>query len=304
MTPKEYIERIISFQRKKDYESAYNLLQDGLTIYPSNEFLQTSEIYLLLRLKRIKEAREKAEARLSIFRSNPFFLKTYIEILIKQKDRKALLDMAEMLKVTPVKDERLYTSIADALIRFNEMDMAVELIQSGISYMPDKKELQLYLERLNEGEHSVAVGYYRERYRGMPPERVISEIENILILPDYERNVAIRLFLAELYRKKGDLEKAGEVYSQCLRIKDSLFIRKMLGFVYYRMGHMDKALFYLRDAFLNDPNDNAVYSTIYRILEKKGDFSLAESLVNEALTRHPGTGRIYGLMKRLRRIHR
>ncbi len=301
MTIREYIERIISFQKVKDYDSAYNLLQDALTIYPSNKFFQSSEIFLLSKLKRLREAREKAEARLSIFRSDPFFLKTYIEILIKQKDRKALFDVAERLKVTPLKDERLYRFLADALIKFNERDMALELIQSGISSMPDKMELLLYLERLNGGLHEAGIEYYRERYRDMPPERVISEIENILILPDYERNVSIRLFLAELYKKNGDLEKASEVYSQCLKIKDSLYIRKMLGFVCYRMGDLDKALFYLRDAFLHDPEDNAVYNTIYRILEQKEDISLAESLVNEALTKHPNTGKIYGLLKRLKK---
>lgn len=303
MTVKGYIERIIYFQKKRDFASAYDVLKDAITLYPSNEFLLISEIYLLLKLRQLREAREKAEARLSLFRSNPFFLKTYIEILLKERDKEGLLSIAERLKVTPFRDEKFYIFLSDALIKSGYRDFAIELIQSGISYMPEKRELQRYLEGLMDGINEAGIEYYRERYRGMPHEKVISEIENILVLPEYGRNVSIRLFLAELYKKQGDLEKVQEVYSDCLKIKDSLFIRKMLGFVYYRMGDMDKAFFYLRDPFLNNPEDHAVYNTISKILEKIGDITKAEELVNEALTRHPKAGQVYGLMKRLRRLN-
>ncbi len=300
MTVREYTERIISLQKKKDFTSAYDVLREAITLYPSNEFFQTSEIYLLLKLKRLKEAREKAEVRLALFRSNPFFLKTYIEILLKQRDKEGLRGIAERVKVIPFKDEKFYILLGDALMKAGYRDFAIELIQAGISYMPENRELQHYLEALMDGINEAGIEYYRERYRGIPSERVISEIENILILPEYERNVSIRLFLAELYKKRGDLDKAVEVYRECLKIKDSLFMRKMLGFVYYRMGDMDKAFFYLRDAFLNDPEDHVLYSTISKILERTGDSTKAEELVKEALSRHPKAGQIYGLMKRLR----
>lgn len=48
------------------------------------------------------------------------------------------------------------------------------------------------------------VNYYREKYSGIPLDEAIREIENMLILPDLEMDINLRLFLAELYKKKGD----------------------------------------------------------------------------------------------------
>lgn len=297
---KGYIEKVLSFQREKDYLSAYNILQEALICYPSNEFLLSSEVYLLLRLKRLKEARQKAEARLSTLKTSPFFLRTYIEILSKERDREQLLRIAERLKTMPVRDEKLYLYLAGILIRLGERGQAIGLLNSGLSYMPEGKELSAYLERLEGSPDKAGVSYFRERFKDIPPDRAIAEIENILILPDYKDDIPIRLFLAELYKKTGNLKKASEVYLDCLRIKDSPHTRKMLGFLYYRSGELDKAFAYLREAFLEDPEDHALYNTISKIIEKTGNTKDAEALINEALSRHPGVRKVYGLSKRLK----
>lgn len=300
MTAREYIDRIISLQKKRDYALAYNILQEALSYYPSNRFLQTSEIYLLLKLGRSKEARQKAEARLTILKDNPFFLRTYVEILSKEKDTEELLNLTERLCLTPVRDERLYTYLAGILIRTGEKQRAIELLNSASAYIPEGRELILYLEKLKEGAQDGGINYYRERYRDVPPEKAISDIENILILPDYKEDISLRLFLAELYKKIGDFERVIEVYSECLKIKDSLHVRKMLGFVYYKAGDLDKAFLYLKDAFIEKPSDHAVYNTIARIIQKTGMVKEAEALVNETLSRHPGARQVYGLLRRLK----
>lgn len=301
MTAKEYIERILSLQKKGDYSFAYNILQEALSYHPSNGFLQTSEVYLLLKLRRLKEARQKAEMRLSALKTNPFFMRTYIEILFKERDKGELISLAERLKSVPVLDGKLYTYLANTLVRFGERQAAIELINSGLSYMPKSKELSLYLKRLKEGDEESSLHYYREKYRNITPEMAIMEIENILILPDYEGNIPIRLFLAELYKKAGNLKMAEEVYSECLKIKDSSHVRKMLGFVYYKMGDMDKAFLYLKEPFLENPSDHALYNTISKIIEKTGNIKEAEGLINETLTRHPEARQVYGLLRRLRK---
>lgn len=299
MTVRQYIEKILSCQKERDYLTAYNILQEAITYHPTNEFLQASEVYLLLRLKKLKEAKQKAEARIATLRSNPFFLRTYIEILSKERDIRQLLHIADWLK-SLVRDEKLYIYLAENLIRFGERQAATELLNSGLS-LPSNKEINHYLQKLRDGLDEASIGYYREKFSGITPERAISEIENILVLPDYERNISIRLFLAELYKKTGNLRRASEVYSDCLKIKDSTYIRKMLGFVYYRMGEMDKAFLYLKDPFLEDPQDHALYNTVAKIIEKTGNTKEAEALINEALSRHPDAGKIYGLLRRIKR---
>ncbi|MFN3480080.1 MAG: tetratricopeptide repeat protein [Thermodesulfovibrionales bacterium] len=301
MTLREYIERIVSLQKKRDYTSAYSLLQEAISFYPSNGFLQTSEVFLLLKLGRLKEAKQKAEQRIAILKDNPFFLRTYAEILSKERDSKGLLNLSDRLRLTPVRDERLYTYLAGILIRIGEKQKAIELLNSGLSYMPGNRELSSYLEKLKEGSQDGGINYYRERYRDVPPEKAIMEIENILILPDYKSDISLRLFLAELYKKTGNLKKAIEVYSECLKIKDSPHVRKLLGFVYYKMGDMDRAFLYLKDAFLDNPQNHALYNTIAKIIEKTSRAKEAEALINETLSRHPEARQVYGLLRRLKR---
>ncbi|GAB4539138.1 MAG: hypothetical protein Fur0020_08080 [Thermodesulfovibrionia bacterium] len=299
---KQYTERIISLQKKRDYGSAYNILQEALYYYPSNKFLQALEIYLLLRIGRLKEARQKADMRIVTLKTEPFFLRTYIEILSRVRDKEELIRLSDRLKSKPMGDERIYTYLADVLTRLGERQEAIELLKSGISYLPHSKELVSSLNRLEGGIQKTGVGYYRERYRGLPPERAISEIENILILPDYVNDIPLRLFLAEVYKKTGDLKRASEVYLDCLKIKDDPYARRMLGFVYYRIGEFEKAFYYLKDTLIKNPEDHAVYNTLSRIMERIGNINDAEAMITEALTKHPEARHLYGLLKRVKRF--
>lgn len=301
MTLGEYIEEVISLQRKRDYTSAYNILQEALSFYPSNDFLLTSEIYLLLRLRKTAVARQKAEARLPTLWTNPFFLRTYIEILLRERDKNEILNIAKRLKSFPVKDENVYIYLSGVLERLDEFQEALELLYSGLLFLPDSEILKEYIGRFKKGLQVKGVNYYREKYSGIPLDEAIREIENILILPDLEMDINLRLFLAELYKKKGDLRKAAEVYLGCLRIKDSLYVRKMLGFVYYKMDEMDRAFIYLKDVFLENPEDHAVYNTLSKIIGKSGNLQKIEALLNKTLSRHQKAGRVYGLLRRLRK---
>jgi hypothetical protein len=56
-----YADRIIELERKRDYRGAHEVLKEALTIYPTQPFLLRTEVYLLLRLNKTKEARTKAE---------------------------------------------------------------------------------------------------------------------------------------------------------------------------------------------------------------------------------------------------
>jgi len=301
MKAREFIDRILSLQKKKDFRGAFNILQEALSIYPSNTFLLTSEIYLLLRLKRLKEARQKAEARFDSLKTNPFFLRTYIEILLKENEKEEFMRLSERLNTIAIRDEKLYLFIARSLIKLGEREKAIGILNSGLLYMPGSRELNSLLDRLKEEPHEAGINYYRERYRDIPTERAISEIENILFLPDFEGDISIRLFLAELYKKRGLMEKAAEIYTECLKIKDSPHVRRMLGFLYYRMEDMDRAFFYLRDALIETPEDYAIYNTISKIIERTDNLKEIESTINEALSRHPEARHLYGLLKRLRK---
>ncbi len=300
MTARQYIEKIIHYQRQKDYPTAYNTLQEALLYYPHNEFLQGSEVYLLFKLKRLNEARQKAEARFDLMKTNSFLLSTYIDILSIQRDMEQLRYMADWLKSTPIKDERVYTKMADTLIRQGQRGLAEGLLNAVLYCLPTNKEIEQYLQGLTNNGHVAGINYYRERFKDLRVGQAIAEIENILVLHEYNSDTSIRLYLAELYRKTGNLKAACEVYLQCLKIQDEPYVRKMLGFAYYRLGEIDKAFIYLRDAFIENPQDHALYTTIAKIIEHITDKKDAEAMLNEALIKHPKAGKIYGLLRRLK----
>jgi len=300
MTLREYIEKILLLQGQRDYETAYDILGEALSYYPNSDFLLASEVYLLFKLSRIKEAREKAEKRLEILKTNSFFLKTYIDILLKEGDRDTILNIAERISSWNITNDKSYIVLARALSKIGQRKQAIELIRSAMSFLKDNKELAEYLAELINPTSEAGINYYRKRFKGVPVEKAISEIENIMVLPDYRDDTSIRLFLAELYRKTGNLGGAVDIYLDILKIMESPYVRKMLGFTYYRMGEFEKALFYLKEPFIHNPEDHAVYTTVSRILQKTQDIKGAEAMINEALSRKPEAGHLYGLMRKLK----
>jgi predicted Zn-dependent protease len=297
----DYIQNILALQRSKNYRGAYELLKEALKYYPTNHFLQGSEVFLLFRLGQVKEARRLAEERLSALKTNPFFVKTYIDCLVKDKAQEDALRVIDSVFTWGIRDEKLFGSIADILMRIADTDRAVAFLQLALMLMPQSQALKEHLSRLNnQSLKDKTVGYYRERFKDIPLQRVIEEVENLLVLPDFMEDLSLRLYLAEVYKKKGDLHKAAETYTEALKIKDTPFVRKMLGYVYYRLKDWDKAFIYLRDHFIEEPQDNALYTTMAKILQNRNNQSDAEALVAEALARHPEYKQLYGLLKKTR----
>lgn len=302
MLASDYVQKIISLQRKRDYEAAYSLLLEGLSLYPTNTFMQSSEIYLLFKLNRRKDARQKAEARLGLFKNNPFFLKTYIEILLKDRATDEALRFIEKILSSDIRDELLYLFMADVAGRIVDKKRAKEIIHAGLLMMPESSKLKERFDQLNQDDSGESTsGYYRERFRGKTPDEVIGEIEAIMVIPEYSKDISLRFVLAEAYKKKGDISKATRTYHDILKEKDTPFVRKMLGYAYYRMEDYDNAILFLRDMFISHPDDHALFATVSKILEKKGDLKLAESIISEALSSHPGAKNLYGILKRLKK---
>ncbi len=301
MSLNDYIQKIVTLQKSKNYKEAYELLKEAFGYYPTSQFLQCTEIFLLFRLGHVKEARRIAEQRFSTLKTNHFFIKTYIDCLVKDNAREDALRIIDSVLTWGIRDERFYITLSDTIHRIAGTDKAVAFLQTALHYMPESHGLREQITRLNnQSNDNRTFNYYRERFKGMPIERVIEEIENLLVLPDFSNDISIRLFLADAYKKAGNLHKAVEVYSEALQINDSPFIRKMLGYVYYKLKDWDKAFMYLRDPFIEEPQDNALYSTMSKILQNRGNKADAEALVTEALARHPEYKQLYGMLKKAR----
>ncbi|MBI5183802.1 MAG: hypothetical protein HY999_05515 [Nitrospinae bacterium] len=306
MTPKEYGKKIIELERDKDYKGAYEIVRESLTIYPTNLFLLRNEVYLLYRLKRIKEARERAEERMGLLKDDPFFLRTYLLILEKEKAKEDIEHMIEGdIFLMRINDKEFYIFLSKLVARVFNKEKGLEILKRAVSIFPDNNELKGILDGWEkEGGSDGRYRYYKEQFKGKKVKDAIMEIENLKVLPNYANDYELHLYLAELYKKIKRYDKTIEVYKYLLTLKDDEFTRKMLGYAYYKIGDIEDALVYLKDIFLKDPYDHYLYSTILKIFEARFDLEGLERLILEAISITPDARHLYGVLKRAKKWER
>ncbi len=295
-----YRDEIISLVKRKEFSAAYDLVYNTLSIYPTNLFLLKNEIYILYRLKKIKEARQRAEERFPILKNDLFFLKTYLSILEKEKAKEDIENLIEKsILYERIKNEGLYIFLSGITERVFGKEKAIEILKRALLIMPESKELKVLLDKKSkDGVAESRYNYYKDKFKGKKTAETIREIESIRLLPDYKNDNDLYVYLAELYKKTGEYDNAIDIYKKLLSLKDSLFARKMLGYAYYKKKDYVNALLYLMDIFKENPHDHYLYSTIFNIYKKKKDAEGFNMLIKETLSIHPDAKHLYGLIKR------
>lgn len=299
----EYRDAIIGLQKRKDYSAAYETMRTALTVYPTNPFFLSNEVYLLYRLNRIKEARQKAEERVEFLKNDVFFLKIYLTILEKLRAKQDIEDFIERYILSQrTGNEDLYVFVAQLTERIFGKDRALDSANRALMFFQDSAKLKELLAGLQRsGSAESGYKFYKDKFKGMKTADAIREIEGVRILPDYADDFELLAFLAELYKKQGDYSKAIDIYRQILTLRDNEFIRKMLGYAYYKSGDHKSALVYLKDFLLKNPDDHFLYSTIYNIFKETGDSEGLHRLIEEALGLHPSAKHLYGLLSRTKK---
>jgi len=303
LTAGRYRDKIIGLQRQKDFREAFEAVKNALALYPTNTFFLSDEIYLLYKLNKVKEARQRAEERIDFLKNDPFFLKIYLTILEKLGARADFEDFIERhIFARRSGNEDLYVFVSQIVERVLGRDRALDTVSRSLAFFPDSEKLRALPGSLKKtGGTGSGYKYYREQFKDKKPEEAIREIEEIRILPDYADDFKLLSYLAELYKKQGDYEKAIGIYKRLLTLKDNEFTRKMLGYAYYKQDDYQSALVYLRDIFLKDPDDHFMYSAVYRIFKENRDSEGLDRLINEALGLHPSSRHLYGLLARAKK---
>ncbi len=303
LTVTEFKEKIIDLQKQKDFYGAYEVLKNALSVYPTNVFFLSTEVFLLYKLNRVKEARQKAEERIDFLKNDSFFLKSYLTILEKLRAKDDFENFIERsILVKQSGNEDLYIFFSQIIERALGKEYAVNALKRFLTFFPDSKKLKDLLDNLQKSEgRSRKYKQYSEKFKGRKPEDAIREIENIILLPEYANDLELLTYLAELYKKQGNYDKAINIYQHLLTIKDNEFIRKMLGYAYYKKEDYKSALVYLKDIFLKNPDDHFLYSSIYRIFKENYDSEGLQKLINEALSLHPSSKHLYGLLSKTKK---
>ena len=295
----EYRDKIIQLEKDKDYRGAYAVLKEALTVYPTQPFLLRTEVFLLWRLRKLNEARQKADEKFDELKSDPFFLKTYLLILDQEKTLGDLENLLMRIPSWKIYDEDFYKFAANLTKKHFGKERGIQFLRNVLLTLPGSNLLQSLLQ---EWESSDTIEHkfqdYKERFKGKEREAVIREIEAIKAIPQYKDDADLDLYLAENYKKAGRFNEAIKVYLSLLAKKDHPFTRKMLGYAYYKIHESQKASTYLSDIFLDDPFDYYLYGTITRIFEQKKDFEGYQRLLQQALAKHPEAKHLYGLLKK------
>lgn len=301
MTPGDYQTRIIHLVKEKNFQGAHNAVNEALSVYPSRLFFLKNEIFILFRLNMLKEARDKAEAKIDVLKNDLFFLRIYLSILEKENAPEDIERVIEGI-IFPgrIGDVEFYIFLSKLAGRVFSDEKEKDILGRALLQFPESAKLKKEAGR-REAKEGRGYREYKELFRGKKAGDAIAEIEGIRLLPKYNNDYELHLYLAELYKKNGDYDRAIAIYEYLLKLRDNKFVRKMLGYAYYKKGDYANALVYLKDIFLESPKDHFLRSALYRIYESTADFAGFEKLMLEALSLNPQAGHLYGLIKRARK---
>ena len=232
-----YADRIIELERKRDYRGAHDVLKEALTIYPTQPFLLRTEVYLLLRLNKTKEARTKAEGRVEMLKNDPFFLKTYLSVLRQEKAHEDMERLLTAILSWGVGDEDFLVFLVKTASKCVGREKGEEVLRQALARFPESEPLKKIAadgETAEDGASRFTL--YRQKFAGKKTAEAVAEIEAIMVMPGYAGDYDLHLYLADLYKKmeRYDLPEkrfyqaarrsfSGSYYFQDLREKGGLY---------------------------------------------------------------------------------
>ncbi|HPO49153.1 MAG TPA: tetratricopeptide repeat protein [Spirochaetota bacterium] len=300
MNKNDFTSKIINLQKLKLFNEANLLTDEALVIFPCDFFFIKSKIYILSRLNNNKEAYDYSIKYFDLLKKDNFFLKGYVYTLerLKLKEEIAKLTEEYFLK-NNILDEANYVEISNILKKNGFKELSEELLNFGLFNLPESKIIsERITQKSNNNDAGLGYNEIKNRFSDMGPDEAICEIENMTSLQKYANDPNLNLFLADLYKKQNNIDKAIETYKKVLSVKDGDFTRKLLGYLYYKKNDYHNAIVYLKEIFLKEPDDNILVSTITKIYKNIYDKEKYIDLLNEALARNPNSKKLYGRIKK------
>jgi predicted Zn-dependent protease len=286
---KDLKRQIIQKQKQRQWDAALESIYEARDLFPNEPFFIKSEVYVLERTGRLKEAVSLAERHFHRLQKDSFFLKTYIRLLRKLNQREDLVNLIDTLLEDSTKRDRQFLEfLYETIISTGQKDLLEKFQRLHPDISANTSKTQTY-------------AMIKSHYKGMPPEEAIQEIEALRLLPEYRDDYNLNLFLADLYRRTGKLNEAVTLYESLLAERQDLYVRKMLGFTLIKTNQSERAISYLRDAFLEDPSDHFVYQSLLSLYKKTSRLREAEETLLDALSRHSDKKHLHGLLKKVKR---
>jgi len=309
----------LCLKQSGDYLAAEEELQEGLRIDPENILLLTSLADLYSRENRPEEALAIAEEVLAREPDNQQALIIKGDISLKKKKYEEALDYfgnALRTGATPYLKKRF----AQTLMKKGDYPRAMEFCSQILLEEPEnpvfmkflaacykklknhKEAVELY-EKLIEkfpGDKFIYKEYIELKAVDRSPEEIIKELEAMVKVSSASENIHLRVLLASTLKKAGRFKEEIEHYKFCLNYStDDLYVLKQLGFCYGKMGEPYSAINVLRKAFLRDPLDYYVRSSLMSAFQETGEFEDFVKLIDEAIKNHPKEKALWGFKRKI-----
>jgi tetratricopeptide (TPR) repeat protein len=319
---RQVVARALRHLAAKALEEAEAEVADGLARCPGSAGL----LALAAELKRKRKRLAEAEALLRRARAaDPFHqlvVQVGAELAFDRGDyRSAAAGYRQALDRKP--SSYLGARLVLALVRLGELDRAVEEARQGLERHPDdpwilgglaaaearrgrrQEAAVLYetLVRLRPDDRFAYKELMRLRTAEAPPEEAAAALQGLVRTGRRRKDPHLRTLAGDRLRDAGRLAEAADEYRVAVELDPGhRYALAQLGFCYRRLGDRDRAIEVLSRAFLADPANPYVRTSLESLCREGGEPGRMLSLVDEALSLHPEVKALHGVRRRAARL--
>lgn len=306
----------------KSLEEAEALALEGLRDFPESAELLALAAQIERRLKKLDEARSLLDRARRIDPYHEAVVSEAADFAFDTRDfAEAARGYRELVDRKP--SRYLYSRLAMSLTRSGAAAEAAAIARAGLERFPDDPWIlrALTAAETKGGRVSEAAAAYekllaiepddqfaykelmRLRTEGEEPEEAAAALKGLMRTGGRDRNPHLKTLAADRLRKAGKLEDAAREYEAALELDPgNAFVLAQLGFVQKKLGREDQASESLARAFLGNPSDPYVRTSLESLLKKRKSLPRFLELVFQALASHPEVKSLHGIRKRVERM--
>jgi tetratricopeptide (TPR) repeat protein len=313
--------RVLSLKKSGRFEEAEEEIRRGLERNPCDPLLKTSLADLYLRQGRLVEGRILAEEVLAQNPRHPGALSVLGDFLLKQHSPlKALECYRQAYDFDPkpyfiLKSARALKEMGNFDEALQELDKVLVTNPESLSFLKEKalvlnrmkkfdQALEIFekIENLSPEDLFVKKEILRLRSRTRPETQVLKELRTVIGMESKKGDAQVHGLLAQKLKGAGQVREAAIEYERASSLEpQNPYFLKQQGFCLYRMGHHDKAIQCLSEAFRKDPSDYYVRGTLEKSYAALGDLKGLLDLLEETSRQHPEQKSLLGTIKKVRK---
>jgi len=315
-------EQAIELKKRGNYDEAEKELSAAIEEAPANLMLKASLAELYVRQGRLLEARIITSEILDTKPDHPQALVVLGEILFKEKRFKEALNC---FRHASRKDQRPYLTLriartlretGDYEEAIDELDRLLAVERQNTSFLKEKalilnrverysEALEIYenLRILDPADSFVLKEILRLKGLNRPDNSVVKELSAVVKIPSRKCDAQLHGLLGQELKKTGQVREAAIEYATASKLApDNLYFLKQQGFCYYKLKEHSRAIECLSEAFVKEPSDFIVKTTLEKIYTTLGRLDDYLSLLERALEAHPHNVKLMGTIKKIKKL--